>query len=170
KDIGFVFQNGALYDSLTVEENVAFSMRRHTKMSDAEIRDRVRDLLSKVEMESAIHKMPSELSGGMEKRVGLARALALKPPIMLLDEPTSALDSITSGEILDLIGRLHEEQGTTSVIVTHDLRAVKTISAKAAVLDEGKIVATGTIEELEKSDLPFVHKFIQSSSVGGDHV
>jgi phospholipid/cholesterol/gamma-HCH transport system ATP-binding protein len=170
KRIGFLFQQGALYDSLTVEENVAFPLRRHTKMSDGEILERVGDLLSRVEMQDSIKKMPSEISGGMQKRVGLARALALKPEIMLLDEPTTGLDPITAGEIIDLINRLQQEHQATSIIVTHDLRTVKALATFAAMLDDGKLVMEGSFKDLETSDSPLVSEFMKQGFVGDRHV
>src|SRR5258708_6016098 len=121
--IGFLFQQAALYDSLSVEENVAFPIRRHTELSDSERRKRVRELLANVDMEKAMNKMPSEISGGMQKRVGLARALALEPEILLFDEPTAGLDPVTSDEIGDLILRLKKDRGLTSIVVTHDVRS-----------------------------------------------
>ena len=163
KEIGFLFQHSALYDSLTVEENVAFPLRRHTAMSDRERRDRVRELLTRVGMEGAAQKMPADISGGMKKRVGLARALALDPEIMLLDEPTAGLDPITAGEINELIRELQKERQMSSVVVTHDMRSVETVADRVAMLDEGSIVIEGTLKDLEQSDDPFVAKFIHES-------
>jgi len=170
KRIGFLFQQGALYDSLTVEENVAFPLRRHTKRSDEEIGKRVNELLSDVGMADSAKKMPAEISGGMQKRVGLARALALEPEILLLDEPTSALDPITAGEIVDLIERLRKDHHTTSVIVTHDIRTIPSLSAHVVMLDRGKIAMEGTFEEFTKSDSPFVSQFLKQSLAGGAYV
>jgi phospholipid/cholesterol/gamma-HCH transport system ATP-binding protein len=170
KGIGFLFQQGALYDSLTVQENVAFPLRRHTKMSDKEILDQAADLLSRVEMQDSMKKMPAEISGGMQKRVGLARALALKPEIMLLDEPTTGLDPITAGEIINLISKLQQEHRATSMIVTHDMRTVKALSTSAAILDDGKLVMEGTFEDFEKSNFPLVSEFVKQSSLGDSHV
>ena len=161
KRVGFLFQNAALYDSLTVEENVAFPLRRHAQMTNGERRDRVSELLSRVGMEETGRKMPADISGGMKKRVGLARALALDPEIMLLDEPTAGLDPITASEINDLIRELQRERNISSIVVTHDMRSVETVADRVAMLDEGNILIEGTLEELKKSDDPFVSKFIQ---------
>lgn len=161
--IGFLFQNAALYDSLTVAENVAFPLKRHTGMSAAEQKDCVHELLSRVGMEKAGEKMPAEISGGMRKRVGLARALALNPEIMLSDEPTAGLDPITAGEINDLIRELKQERKMSSIVVTHDMHSAKTVSDSVALLDKGEIVTEGTFEDLEKSNNPFVSEFLKQS-------
>lgn len=161
KTIGFLFQGAALYDSLSVEENVAFPLRRHSKMTRDERRDRVHDLLARVGVEDAASKMPSDISGGMKKRVGLARALALDPEIMLLDEPTSGLDPITADEINELIRSLQKERNTSSIVVTHDMRSVRTVADRIALLNEGSILVEGTLDELSENHDPFVAKFIQ---------
>ena len=146
--MGFLFQQAALYDSLTVEQNVAFPLERHTKMSASERSARVKELLASVGMEHDLKKMPSDISGGMQKRVGLARALALQPEILLLDEPTAGLDPITSGEIDDLVLRLQKEHALTSIVVTHDLQSAKTIADSVALLDKGKVVMQGSFKQL----------------------
>jgi phospholipid/cholesterol/gamma-HCH transport system ATP-binding protein len=161
KTMGFLFQQAALYDSLTVAENVAFPLRRHTKMTAPERSDRVKELLAGVGMESALGKMPSELSGGMQKRVGLARALAIEPAILLLDEPTAGLDPITSREIDELILKLQEERDVASIVVTHDLHSAKTIADRIVLLHQGNAVIEGTFEELERSDDKFVAEFFK---------
>jgi len=161
KKIGFSFQYSALYDSLTVEENVAFPLKRHTDMSTAERRCRVQELLSRVGMEDAAAKLPAEISGGMKKRVGLARALALNPEIMLLDEPTAGLDPITAGEINDLLLNLHQELSVSAVMVTHDVRSARTVSNRLALLHEGNILIEGSFEDLKQSDHPFVLEFLK---------
>lgn len=160
KKVGFLFQHAALYDSLSVEENVAFPLVRHRRMPPGEQKDRVRELLSRVGMERDARKMPSEISGGMQKRVGLARALALDPDILLCDEPTAGLDPITSREIEDLILKLQKERQMASVVVTHDLRGAKMISNRLAVLHQGNILIEGTFEDLQKSHDSFVSRFM----------
>jgi phospholipid/cholesterol/gamma-HCH transport system ATP-binding protein len=162
--MGFLFQHAALYDSLTVEENVAFPLVRHTKMSKSERSDRVNDLLKSVGMEHDLNKMPSNISGGMQKRVGLARALALQPEILLLDEPTAGLDPITSGEIDDLILTLQKERNLTSIVVTHDLQSARTIANRLALLNQGKVAMEGSFEELAESSDDFVRQFFKRDS------
>ncbi len=164
KKMGFLFQHAALYDSLTVEQNVAFPLDHHRKeMSRSEVRDRVEQLLAEVGMEGHLEKMPSDLSGGMQKRVGLARALALEPEILLLDEPTAGLDPISSGEIDDLVLKLKEEHHIASIVVTHDLYSAKTIADRLALVNEGEMVIDGTFEQLQSSDIGFVKEFLKHS-------
>jgi phospholipid/cholesterol/gamma-HCH transport system ATP-binding protein len=164
KKMGFLFQHAALYDSLTVEQNVVFPLQHHKKdMSKAEQSDRVKQLLAEVGMEGHLEKMPSDISGGMQKRVGLARALALDPDILLLDEPTAGLDPISSGEIDDLVLRLQEEHHMASIVVTHDLHSAKTIADHLALLNEGNVVIEGSFEDLQKSDIEFVREFLKHS-------
>ncbi len=163
--MGFLFQHTALYDSLTVEQNVAFPLLHHKKeMSKSERGDRVRHLLAEVGMEGHLEKMPSDISGGMQKRVGLARALALEPDILLLDEPTAGLDPISSAEIGDLDLKLQAEHHMASIVVTHDLHSAKTIADRLALLNEGNVVIEGTFEELQRSDIEFVREFLGHSS------
>ncbi len=161
KKIGFCFQYSALYDSLTVEENVAFPLKRHTDMSAAERRSRVQELLSRVGMADSAAKLPAEISGGMKKRVGLARALALNPEIMLLDEPTAGLDPITAGEINDLLLSLQEELSMSAVMATHDLYSARTVSNRLALLHEGNILIEGSFEDLKQSNHPFVSEYLK---------
>jgi phospholipid/cholesterol/gamma-HCH transport system ATP-binding protein len=164
KKMGFLFQHAALYDSLTVEQNVAFPLLHHKKeMSKSERGDRVKELLAEVGMEAALAKMPSDISGGMQKRVGLARALALEPDILLLDEPTAGLDPISSGEIDDLVLKLQQEHHVASIVVTHDLHSAKTIASRLALLDKGDVVIQGSFEDLQKSDIEFVREFLKHS-------
>jgi phospholipid/cholesterol/gamma-HCH transport system ATP-binding protein len=164
KRIGFLFQQSALYDSLSVEENVAFPLRRHTKMSDQERSQRVRELLESVEMEKELQKMPSELSGGMQRRVGLARALALNPDILLFDEPTSGLDPIMAKEIAELINRQKQQRKVTSIVVTHDLHNARSFVDRLVVLNAGKIVSQGTYEELERSQDEFIVRYLRDAA------
>jgi phospholipid/cholesterol/gamma-HCH transport system ATP-binding protein len=166
KKIGFLFQGAALYDSLTVQQNVAFPMERHRQMAAGERQERVRDLLEAVGMADHAKKLPSEISGGMQKRVGLARALALDPDLLLFDEPTSGLDPITSAEIDGLIVRLNERHRVTSLVVTHDVQSAKRFSDRVALIDKGSIVAEGTMQELDKSRDPFVAQFLAGESEG----
>jgi len=164
KKMGFLFQHAALYDSLTVAENVAFPLDHHRRdMSKSDRDDRVMQLLAEVGMEAARNKMPSNISGGMQKRVGLARALALDPQILLLDEPTAGLDPISSGEIDDLVLKLQREHQMASIVVTHDLHSAKTIANRLAILDKGNVLIEGTFEDLQQSEIPFVNEFLKLS-------
>ena len=164
KKMGFLFQNAALYDSLTVAENIAFPLEHHRRdLSRAELRDRVNQLLTEVGLEGHGEKMPSDISGGMQKRAGLARALALEPDILLLDEPTAGLDPISSGEIDELVIELREQHRMASIVVTHDLHSARTIADRLALLDEGKVVIEGTFAELQASGNEFVREFLKYS-------
>lgn len=158
--IGFLFQNSALYDSMTVRENLEFPLKRHfKKLSDSEANEEVIDVLQSVGLEEAVDKMPSELSGGMRKRIGLARTLILKPEIILYDEPTTGLDTITSREISELMLKVQDKYKTTSVIITHDMACAKLTGDRLVILKEGIIAAEGSYEELEKSDDVWVRSF-----------
>ena len=164
KKMGFLFQHAALYDSLTVAENVAFPLVHHRReMSGSERDDRVKQLLAEVGMEGDLGKMPSDISGGMQKRVGLARALALEPEILLLDEPTAGLDPISSGEIDELILKLQREHRMASIVVTHDLHSARAIADRLALLDKGNVVIEGRFEDLQQSDIAFVKEFLKQS-------
>jgi phospholipid/cholesterol/gamma-HCH transport system ATP-binding protein len=165
KKMGFLFQHAALYDSLTVGQNVAFPLQHHKKqMSESERNDRVKTLLAEVGLgEDDFQKMPSDISGGMQKRVGLARALALEPDILLLDEPTAGLDPISSSEIDELVLKLQAEHHMASIVVTHDLHSAKTIADRLALLDNGKVLIDGNFEELQKSEIEFVKEFLKHS-------
>jgi phospholipid/cholesterol/gamma-HCH transport system ATP-binding protein len=153
RKMGFVFQNAALYDSLTALENVAFPLKYNTPLAEGERRDQAMALLARVGMEDAADKLPTELSGGMNKRVGLARALALAPEIMLYDEPTAGLDPITSGEISELMRKLQEERTLCSIVVTHDMRSALSLSERVAMLDQGRIVFDGSFADFRNVDL-----------------
>jgi phospholipid/cholesterol/gamma-HCH transport system ATP-binding protein len=163
KTMGFLFQDAALFDSLTVGENVAFPLRRHTDKSDQEIRAVVKDKLKHVGLEKEGNTMPSQLSGGMRKRAGLARALALEPQILLVDEPSSGLDRITATEIYQLLQGLKKKRNVTLVVVTHDVAGVHTFADRFAVLDQGAIVACGTYSEVESSQNSLVHELAVGS-------
>jgi phospholipid/cholesterol/gamma-HCH transport system ATP-binding protein len=171
KTMGFLFQYSALFDSLTVAENVAFPLRRHTGMSEAEIADSVRERLAEVGLEGELDKMPLDLSGGMRKRVGLARALALKPSILLVDEPSSGLDPITTREIDKLLLDLKTSSKTTMVVVTHNVPSARRIGDRMVILHEGRILAQGTAEELDQSKDEVVRQFMTSGEQGkeGQH-
>jgi len=162
KKMGFLFQHAALYDSLTVGENVGFPLAHHRRdLSQAERMERVKQLLVEVGMGGDQEKMPCDISGGMQKRVGLARALALEPEILLLDEPTAGLDPISSGEIDELILKLQRERQMASIVVTHDLHSARTIANRLALLDLGKVVVEGAFEDLQQSDIGFVQQFLK---------
>jgi phospholipid/cholesterol/gamma-HCH transport system ATP-binding protein len=161
KNIGYVFQYAALYDSLTVRENLEFPLRKHTSLSDEEIEDRVVEQLTLVGLEDAIDKMPSELSGGMKKRIGLARAVITRPAIVLYDEPTAGLDPITAREISDLIIDLEEQFGITSITVTHDIECAQSIANMIHILDDGVFQHSGTFEELKASTDPITRAFFK---------
>lgn len=162
KKVGFLFQNAALYDALSVEENVGFPLKRHAKLAATERAGRVETLLSQVGMGEDSKKMPSEISGGMQKRVGLARALALEPELLLFDEPTAGLDPITAREIGELISKLRNERQLTSLVVTHDIPVARQFSNRFIVLNEGHLAFQGTWEELQQSQDPFVQQFLSS--------
>jgi phospholipid/cholesterol/gamma-HCH transport system ATP-binding protein len=164
KKIGFLFQQAALYDSLCVEDNVAFPLERHTGMPPRERKQRARELLANLGMENDLEKLPSELSGGMQKRVGLARALALDPDVLLFDEPTAGLDPITAAEIGKLIVQLKQQRKMTAVVVTHDIRGAKTFADRLVLLHEGKIRAEGAYADLQKSREGFVAQFFNDGA------
>jgi phospholipid/cholesterol/gamma-HCH transport system ATP-binding protein len=164
KKVGFLFQQAALYDSLTVGKNVEFPLARHAGLSPQDRESRVRDLLSSVGMENEGDKLPSQISGGMQKRVGLARALALDPEVLLLDEPTAGLDPITAKEIAKLIVELKQKRKITAVVVTHDLRTAKDFADRLLLVDGGRVRAEGTFSDLEANRDEFVSQFLGSSA------
>ncbi|QSW88524.1 MULTISPECIES: ATP-binding cassette domain-containing protein [Flavobacterium] len=160
--IGFLFQSAALYDSMSVRENLAFTLKAHRRDLNAEeVEKEVKEALENVGLEEAIDKMPSELSGGMRKRIGLARTLILKPEIILYDEPTTGLDTITSREISQLILDIKHKQKTSSIIITHDMACAKMTADRIMVLKDGAIHAEGTYEELEKDEDEWVRSFFE---------
>jgi phospholipid/cholesterol/gamma-HCH transport system ATP-binding protein len=166
RSIGFLFQNAALFDSISVGENVAFPLRRHTRLSDGEIRQRARAKLAAVGLEREYEQMPAALSGGMKKRAGLARALALDPPILLVDEPSAGLDPITAEEIDELLLALKNEAGTTLIVVTHNIPSARRLGDELMMLHEGRIVAQGTSEQLDRADNDLVRAFMASQNAG----
>jgi len=161
--MGFLFQNAALFDSISVAENVAFPLRRHTKKSEEEIRAIVHEKLKEVELENEGEKSPAQLSGGMSKRAALARALVLDPPIILVDEPSSGLDVITADEIYDLLLQLKKSRKVTLIVVTHDVKGAQKFADRFAVLDHGKIIGCGTADELLHSDNALVRELAKGS-------
>ncbi|UII31396.1 ATP-binding cassette domain-containing protein [Fulvivirga ulvae] len=162
RKVGFLFQGGALYDSMTVEENLRFPLRRMPdKPSASEIRDRIQQALKNVGLEKAIHKMPSELSGGMKKRIALARTLILQPDIVLYDEPTTGLDPATSKEISELIVEMQETYRTSSIIITHDMSCARITSNRMKVIRDGVFQYEGTFDELKRTDDEWLHDFFE---------
>ncbi len=159
---GFLFQSAALYDSMTVEENLEFPLTRVLKLTDRdEIRQKIEELLEGVGLLDAIDKMPSDLSGGMRKRVGLARTLIMKPEIMLYDEPTTGLDPITSREISELILQMQKKYKTSSVIITHDMECARITADRLLVMNDGVFVAEGNYEQLENGQDELVRSFFK---------
>lgn len=166
KKFGMLFQGAALFDSLTVWENVGFALAQHTKLSEKEIRERATQKLALVGLKGIEDKMPADLSGGMKKRVGLARAIAMDPAIILYDEPTTGLDPISADAINDLIVDLRKKLGGTSVSITHDMQSAYKISDRIAMLYKGQIQETGTPDEIKGTSNPIVRQFITGSAVG----
>lgn len=164
--LGVVFQYGALFDSLTVYENVAFALIRHTHLSQAEINDIVEEKLGLVGLPGAQNLMPAQLSGGMQKRVSLARAIAMNPEVLFYDEPTSGLDPVMTTVIGDLITEMRDKLGVTSVVVSHDIESIFRVSDKVGMLHGGTIIAYGTPEEIRKSPDERVQQFIQGRAEG----
>ena len=165
KNIGFLFQGAALYDSMTVRENLEFPLKKNFSFTQTEIDEKVRVVLEHVSLEDAVDKMPSELSGGMKKRIGLARSIITDPELMLYDEPTTGLDPISSKEISELILNLQKRLKMTSMVVTHDLICANIIADRAIFLRNSKIAYEGTIEELVKSEDLFLRNFFSTEIV-----
>lgn len=166
KKFGMLFQNAALFDSLNVYDNVAFPLREHTTMVSGAVKKRVHDVLELVGLKDIDFKMPSELSGGMRKRVGLARAIALTPQILLYDEPTTGLDPIMTDAIDQLIAGTQKSLGLTSVVISHDIKATFAIADKVAILHEGKILLEGGEAEFRNSKNPFIQNFLEGRASG----
>lgn len=165
KDFGYLFQEGALYDFMNVFENVAFPLREHTDFNAQKIRQRVKEVLDMVDLHQVENKMPVDLSGGMKKRVGLARAIVLGAKILLCDEPTSGLDPIRSHDISDLIRRVVKKIGATMVMTSHDVTNTFRIADRVAILNEGRMEVIGTAQEVTSSQDPFVQQFLQLSKI-----
>jgi len=163
---GMLFQDAALFDSMTVGENVAFPLREHTKLSQAQILETVIEKLKMVGLVNVEHKMPSELSGGMRKRAGLARAIALEPEILLYDEPTTGLDPPLSAAINHLIVETQERLGVTGVVISHDIAGAFEVGHHIAMLYDGKVIASGAPKEIESSEDPVVQQFIHGRAEG----
>jgi phospholipid/cholesterol/gamma-HCH transport system ATP-binding protein len=165
KGIGFLFQGAALFDSMTVGDNVAFPLRRHTRLREPDILRQTRARLADVGLEREFDKMPADLSGGMQKRVGLARAMALDPSLLLVDEPSAGLDPVTTREIDQLLLE-RKRRGTTLVVVTHNIPSARLLGDELAVLHEGRIIARGSAEDLDASDNPLVQSFMRAEGGG----
>jgi len=163
---GMLFQGSALFDSMTVGENVGFNLIEHTRLPQRTIRDRVDEALELVDLRGIQDLKPSELSGGMKKRVALARAICMRPEILLYDEPTTGLDPITAAAINELIISLHDKLKATSIVVTHDMVSVYKIATRIAMMHQGRIVQTGGVDEIRRSSDPVVQQFITGSPRG----
>jgi phospholipid/cholesterol/gamma-HCH transport system ATP-binding protein len=161
KTVGMLFQSGALFDSMTVRENVSFALVEHTDWDEAKVLARAEEVLRLVELDGVLELMPSDLSGGMRKRVALARAIALAPAAILYDEPTTGLDPITANTINRLIRSLQKRLGVTSVVVTHDIHSAFTVGDRIAFLHEGRILFHGTTAEARKAEEPLLRNFLQ---------
>jgi phospholipid/cholesterol/gamma-HCH transport system ATP-binding protein len=159
--IGYVFQFAALFDSLTIGENVAMGLRKQGTLSETQIRERVAEALDLVDLPGTEERLPAELSGGMRKRVGIARAIALRPKYLLYDEPTTGLDPVTSAVIDDLMVRMRDRLGVTGIVITHDMRSAYRVGTRIAMLYEGKVRQVGTVDEIQHSTDPVVRQFIE---------
>ena len=159
--IGYVFQFAALFDSLSIGENVAMGLRKQGELSAKEIEQRVAESLDIVDLEDVAQRFPAELSGGMRKRVGIARAIALRPKYILYDEPTTGLDPVTSAVIDELMVRMRDQLGVTGIVITHDMRSAYRVGTRIAMLYEGRVRQVGTVEEIQHSRDPIVRQFIE---------
>ncbi len=159
--IGYVFQFAALFDSFTVGDNVAMGLRKQQELSESEIHQRVMEALELVDLPAAVDRYPAELSGGMRKRVGIARAIALRPKYLLYDEPTTGLDPVTSAVIDQLIIRMREKLGVTGIVITHDMRSAYTVGSRIAMLYDGRVRQVGTVDEVRTTTDPIVRQFIE---------
>ena len=158
--IGYVFQFAALFDSLSIGENVAMGLRKQQELSEDEIARRVHEALDLVDLPDVAERFPAELSGGMRKRVGIARAIALRPKYILYDEPTTGLDPVTSAVIDQLMVRMREKLGVTSIVITHDMRSAYTVGSRIAMLYQGRVRQVGTVDEIRHTTDPVVRQFI----------
>src|SRR3954465_9194299 len=161
--IGYVFQFAALFDSLTIGENVAMGLRRSSDLGEREILQRVAQALDLVDLPGVESKFPAELSGGMRKRVGIARAIALRPKYMLYDEPTTGLDPVTTAVIDDLMVRMREKLGVTSIVITHDMKSAYRVGTRIAMLYEGRVQQVGTVDQIKRTADPIVRQFIEGT-------
>jgi phospholipid/cholesterol/gamma-HCH transport system ATP-binding protein len=166
KRFGVLFQDGALFGSMNIYDNVAFPLRKHTKKSEDEVRRIVMDRLDEVGLTAAVSKYPGEVSGGMKKRAGFARALVLNPSVVMFDEPDSGLDPVRTSLLNDVIRKVHQEHGGTYILVTHDIRTARKVSDYVGVVWKGKLIHYGDTEEAFSSDMPFVRQFLAGDSVG----
>jgi phospholipid/cholesterol/gamma-HCH transport system ATP-binding protein len=162
--VGYVFQFAALFDSMTVGENVAMALRKTRTMSEKEIAERVTESLALVDLPDAESKFPAELSGGMRKRVGIARAIAKRPKYILYDEPTTGLDPVTSAVIDELMIRMRDKLGVTSVVITHDMRSAYSVGTRIAMLYDGKVRQVGSVDEIRHTTDPVVRQFIEGKA------
>ncbi len=162
--IGYVFQFAALFDSFTIGDNVAMGLRKQQELSETEIQRRVHEALDLVDLPNVAERFPAELSGGMRKRVGIARAIALRPKYILYDEPTTGLDPVTSAVIDQLMVRMRDTLGVTGIVITHDMRSAYTVGTRIAMLYEGRVRQAGTVDEIRQTTDPIVRQFIEGKA------
>ena len=169
--IGYVFQFAALFDSMTIGDNVAMGLRKRSELTDKEITDRTLEALDLVDLPGVENRFPAELSGGMRKRVGIARAIALRPKYILYDEPTTGLDPVTSAVINELMIRMREKLGVTSIVITHDMKSAFSVGSRIAMLYQGSVRQVGTVDEIRRTTDPVVRQFIEGRpSLDGSNV